>query len=342
MSQWSNRYQILETLDDCNLDVDSNSDSASISSCVPISGSATISDSSFVLPPNALIIRTAESTPLSTKVHLSLSTLDNSTSLSPTSLLDCGAMGLFIDSKFVKKHNLSTTKLYQPIPVYNVDGTPNQSGSITEQIVLNMKVDHHTEKATFYVSDLGDKDLILGHTWLYHHNPEINWQTGDISFTRCPKNCNMTTVRQRRKRQRTNAKIRALQRKMPILSNDTKDEEEDVTVDDDERVFCTFFRQNHIREFWINATSTASQKLAEQAKANDQPKSFEDSVPSFYHSYKDVFSKESFDQLPEKKQWNHAIELKPGAEPFRSKIYPVRSHTRRCPETKLIPKMGKK
>ncbi|SJL16260.1 uncharacterized protein ARMOST_19780 [Armillaria ostoyae] len=35
------------------------------------------------------------------------------------------------------------------------------------------------------VTDLGSKDLYLGHDWLKRHNPVINWETGTIIFGRC-------------------------------------------------------------------------------------------------------------------------------------------------------------
>ena len=36
-----------------------------------------------------------------------------------------------------------------------------------------------------------------------------------------------------------------------------------------------------------------------------------------------MFSKESFDELPEQKQWDHVIDLKPGSQPFSMKVYPM-------------------
>uniref|UniRef100_A0A0W0F8J2 Putative reverse transcriptase-rnase h-integrase n=1 Tax=Moniliophthora roreri TaxID=221103 RepID=A0A0W0F8J2_MONRR len=32
------------------------------------------------------------------------------------------------------------------------------------------------------ISGIGDEDMILGLLWLRHHNPEINWETGEIQF----------------------------------------------------------------------------------------------------------------------------------------------------------------
>lgn len=48
---------------------------------------------------------------------------------------------------------------------------------------------------------------------------------------------------------------------------------------------------------------------------------FEELVPKEYWGFKDVFSKKSFDQLPAQKQWDHAIELTPGSQPFSTKVY---------------------
>jgi len=73
----------------------------------------------------------------------------------------------------------------------------------------------------------------------------------------------------------------------------------------------------------INATQNVSQKLAEEAFKNQPKKEFDELVPKDYHSFKDVFSKESFDEPPSKKPWDHAIELKLGSEPHSTKVYPL-------------------
>ena len=31
--------------------------------------------------------------------------------------------------------------------------------------------------------------VILGMPWLAHHNPEIDWKTGEVKMTRCPEEC---------------------------------------------------------------------------------------------------------------------------------------------------------
>ena len=63
--------------------------------------------------------------------------------------------------------------------------------------------------------------------------------------------------------------------------------------------------------------------LAEAAKADAPPTELKDVVPEPYLDFWDVFSKESFDELLEWKQWDHAIDLIPGSKPFSTKVYPI-------------------
>jgi hypothetical protein len=52
-----------------------------------------------------------------------------------------------------------------------------------------MTYKNHKERATFSVCDLGGVPIIIGHSWLRKHNPEIDWETGTIEMTRCPREC---------------------------------------------------------------------------------------------------------------------------------------------------------
>src|SRR6266481_968318 len=69
--------------------------------------------------------------------------------------------------------------------------------------------------------------------------------------------------------------------------------------------------------------STVSTRLAEAARDTSPPACLEDILPEQYHAFRDIFSKESFDRLPKWKQWDHAINLVPGAQPFSMKVYPM-------------------
>ena len=105
------------------------------------------------------------------------------------SFIDSGATGQFIDHHYAKSNQLHTWKLSEPIPVYNVDGTLNEAGSITEVVDLILRYQNHLEQTLFTVTGLGKWKLILGHSWLQKHNPEIDWVTREVKMSRCPPRC---------------------------------------------------------------------------------------------------------------------------------------------------------
>ena len=75
----------------------------------------------------------------------------------------------------------------------------------------------------------------------------------------------------------------------------------------------------------IQTTSTISQHLAEAFKWNSEPVASDvrSDLPDYLCEFEDVFSKESFNVLPETKPWDHTIEIIPGAEPTGCKVYPL-------------------
>ena len=77
----------------------------------------------------------------------------------------------------------------KPIPVYNVDGTRNSAGDITHCADIVIDFQGHREKVVAEITDLGRHQMILGYTWLKHHNPDIDWETGQVRMTRCPWTC---------------------------------------------------------------------------------------------------------------------------------------------------------
>ncbi len=64
--------------------------------------------------------------------------------------------------------------------------------------------------------------------------------------------------------------------------------------------------------------------LAAAANAERPRKTFEEMVPEEYHSFRDLFSKENFNEKPERTPWDHAIELVPNAKAtLDCKVYPL-------------------
>ena len=73
--------------------------------------------------------------------------------------------------------------------VKNVDGTGNSGGAITHEVEVNMFYKGHVERVRMDVCELGKTDVILGIPWLAAHNPEIDWEKGEVRMTRCPPLC---------------------------------------------------------------------------------------------------------------------------------------------------------
>jgi len=109
-------------------------------------------------------------------------------------LIDLGATGMFIDIQFIQLKNIQTHRLPRAIPIYNVDGTPNEAGHITEVVDLVVQHKEHSKQAMFHITSIGKTTIILGHTWLMEHNPKIDWHMGDIAMMRCPASCKLKST----------------------------------------------------------------------------------------------------------------------------------------------------
>ena len=71
-----------------------------------------------------------------------------------------------MDWDYVEHNRLSTWKLQHAIPVFNVGGTRNKAGSITDIVDTILWYNGHMECTSFAVTNLGKQDIILGFTWL--------------------------------------------------------------------------------------------------------------------------------------------------------------------------------
>jgi len=101
-------------------------------------------------------------------------------------LLDCRATGSLIDRDFVHLKRMNTWTLLHNIPVFNVNGFPNEAGQISKVVNVVCRYKTHSKRMLLAVSGLGKQNLILGYDWLKDHNPKIDWEKGEVEMTRCP------------------------------------------------------------------------------------------------------------------------------------------------------------
>jgi len=67
-------------------------------------------------------------------------------------------------------------KLANPYCIINMDSTPNKIEQITEYVQAYIEIRSHKTTQYLFVTNLGNKEMIIGYLYLYKHNPNIDWQ----------------------------------------------------------------------------------------------------------------------------------------------------------------------
>lgn len=136
-------------------------------------------------------------------------------------LVDSGADAMFINKKVVKDNNLEYTKLAEPRIARNADGTKNKGGAINAYVRGEVHIGSHKSMSRMFIADLGDKEMIIGFSFLKRWNPQINWHTGTWEF---PKLSEQT---QKADRERTKSSV-------------AQEESEDLEIDEIRDDFLDF------------------------------------------------------------------------------------------------------
>ena len=325
----TNRFTVLE-VEECSEDIENLCCSANASSSLPTPQAASeiTLENQDIQPDPAQILLRSSHLRRSTELKIFIETIDSHRPMSSLALLDSGATGCFIDEDFIKSRNITAKRLPRPIALYNIDGTLNEYGSVKETVDLVVRYQDHTERLTFYVTCLGGSDLILGHTWLVAHNPEIDWVTGKVAMSRCPESCRVEHIRaqrlrrQRQKRRKQSPTIASVDAEDSYASSKAIQDLE-TCEKGDQILVIPLMEPASIHIYAFSAIST---HLAEADAAKQDKKPLEDMIPTRYCGFHEVFSKDSFDELPGKCKWDHTIEIIPGSSPTACKLYPMSSN----------------
>jgi hypothetical protein len=100
--------------------------------------------------------------------------------IADVALVDSGATENFIDQRTARRWRIGTLKLPLPRLVYNVDGTQNQAGTLTEYCTLHCLIGDKESLQRFYITNLGRDRILLGYPWLSEFNPRIDWAKGEV------------------------------------------------------------------------------------------------------------------------------------------------------------------
>jgi hypothetical protein len=105
-------------------------------------------------------------------------------------LIDSGCTTSLINNKYALVNRIELFPLTKPIRILNADGSENHKGLITHYAKIWIMIGEHIEVCPLLSAQLGvDKPIFLGHNWLTHHNPDINWRRGTVAFSCCPESC---------------------------------------------------------------------------------------------------------------------------------------------------------
>ena len=77
-------------------------------------------------------------------------------------LIDSGATANFLNQRVAKRLGFKPKKLERPVPVKNVNGTPNKDRQLTHCVHLWVQLGEKKELMLFYLTNLGEDRTILG------------------------------------------------------------------------------------------------------------------------------------------------------------------------------------
>jgi hypothetical protein len=209
-------------------------------------------------------------------------------------LVDSGTTENFMDRRMVQWLGIGLRKLPEPRRVFNVDGTENQAGALTEYCVLRVKKGEQEALQRFYITGLGSDHAILGYPWLREFNPSIDWTRGAIRGA--PVHIETALFKWARKR--TLARIIEAARR------------EEAWEEGDE----------------IIAFVRPLPRLSEKNEPNKhkQPASEIARLLGHYQSYARLFDEEVARRFPPARPEDHVIRIKPGApSTINAKVYPL-------------------
>ena len=223
-------------------------------------------------------------------------------------LLDSGASGQFINPKLVQELKLPKYRLPNVINIYNADGSINQGEQCTHYTKIDLIINNKRMTIEPKIVTLGTKPLFLGITWLRQHNPDINWEKATLKW-------------------RNEKATLQLSEFFHDNTINAINEQEDLVF---QALYTSLIAYDsfqdiiHEQDEWeeINAKHNASQELYNKQTADKKRESdARKAVPKKFHKYLKVFSKLESEKLPPRREWDHAIDLKPEFQPKRFPIY---------------------
>ena len=107
-------------------------------------------------------------------------------------LLDCGATSPILREGFIKEHEILTKKRSNPIKIWNASQQPIARAARYYIQPTGLEIGNHSEALVWEVGVIKDSvDGYLPVAWLQKHNPDVNWESGQVKWRShyCIQNC---------------------------------------------------------------------------------------------------------------------------------------------------------
>jgi hypothetical protein len=101
-------------------------------------------------------------------------------------LLDSGATENFMNIKYAQKTGLPIRRLTEERRLFNVDGTQNKAGSLKYFTDITTRTGEKATHLRYYLTDLGENQVILGYPWFASAQPRIDRAKGWIDYAQLP------------------------------------------------------------------------------------------------------------------------------------------------------------
>jgi hypothetical protein len=143
----------------------------------------------------------------------------------------------------------------------------------------------------FLVTDIGHEEVLLGYPWLATFEPKFNWRSAVIDKHILPIIISSINLR--------------ITKQQPVIASALSEHD----------------KQRIVRQLELECTIRgAATNLAIQAGEQQ----IDAELPKEYQEFARLFSDEAADRFPPSREWDHAIDLKPGApDALDCKVYPM-------------------
>ena len=235
-----------------------------------------------------------------------------------SALVDSSSSHCFIDSKYVNKHSLETYTI-PPLELRLLDSSSNTF--VTEAIKL--KIQFSTGKVTsetFFVTPLDSSCvLVLGHSWLTHYNPLIDWVLGHIEFRKCTLQMLAALVPPSVEPTPASAPAVAHPLGFPPTSDLPPSSAPYLLLIGTAAFACTCKLPGAMNFTLYICAKDAKLHSASTSPPVDTPNL--SGVPQEYHDFADVFSKAKATMLSLHHEYDLCIDLEEGTSPLLGIVY---------------------